>query len=436
MQPNRRNLVILFFTMIVIMLGFGMVIPILPFYVESFGAGGSALGMLMASYGIMQFIFAPYWGGLSDRFGRKPILLIGVLGNALAQFLMGFSTQLWMLFAARALAGVLSSATLPTAMAYIGDSTSDKERSGGMGMIGAAMGIGMVLGPGLGGWLGGSSLGFPFILAGCLSSLAFLLVLLLLPESLVEKAAPGRIAGPQLGVLRAALLGPLGVLFVLAFLLTFGLTNFEGVFGLYAARKYQYRPVDVGAILTVIGVISAMIQGALVGPLSRRWGEANIIRFSFFGSAIGFVLMVLAGTDWQVWLTVCTFIASNAMLNPAVASMISKRAAQGQGVALGLNNSFMSLGRIIGPLWAGFAFDLGIHLPYLSGALVMLLGFIIASLRLRYPAPIQSEARASEGAGEPALTAAINPPPTTSTPPRASVQVNGSPRNNTPNKEP
>ncbi len=173
MQPtdNKRNITILFFTMIVVMLGFGMIIPILPFYIEQFGASGKGLGALMATFSIMQFIFSPIWGALSDRYGRKPILMIGVLGNVLAQVLMGLSTQLWMLFVARALAGILSSATLPTAMAYISDSTSHDQRSGGMGIIGAAQGIGMVLGPGIGGWLAAQSLQLPFFVAAGFSAI-------------------------------------------------------------------------------------------------------------------------------------------------------------------------------------------------------------------------------------------------------------------------
>jgi DHA1 family multidrug resistance protein-like MFS transporter len=382
MPSNRRNLSILFFTMVVVMLGFGLIIPIMPFYIESFGAGGSALGLLMATYGVMQFLFAPVWGSLSDYYGRKPILLIGVLGNALAQIFMGFSTELWMLFAARAIAGVLSAATLPTAMAYIGDSTSRENRGGGMGMIGAAMGIGMVLGPGIGGWLAGSSLSVPFFLAGVLSFVAFLLIMLILPESLQEKAATPQITGPQLGVLWQALLGPLGILFILAFLLAFGLTNFEGVFGLYASRKYGYGPQDVGTILTMIGIISAVIQGFLIGPLTRRFGEVIIIRLAFLNTAIGFILMILAQTDLQVWLTVCYFVIGHAMLTPSVSSLISKRATGGQGIAMGLNNSFMSLGRIVGPVWAGFAFDSGINLPYLTGGVIMLVGFYISATKL------------------------------------------------------
>ncbi len=384
MAENKRNLWILFFTMIVVNLGFGMIIPIMPFYVKSFGASGSALGALMALYGLLQFIFAPLWGSLSDRYGRKPILMIGILGNAIAQLLFGLSTELWMLFAARALAGLLSSATLPTAMAYISDSTTKEERGGGMGMIGAAMGIGMVLGPGLGGWLAGRGLAYPFFLAAALSMLALLLVFIILPESQHPVAAtPARLRGPQINAMFQAIAGPLGVLFIMAFLLTFGLTNFESVFGLYAAERYNYGAQQVGVILMVIGLISAAIQGGATGPLTRRFGEVAVIRGSLIASAIGFLLMTQANTFAAVLLTTSLFILSNAMLNPAVSSLISKRTISEQGIAMGLTNAFFSLGRIIGPLWAGLIFDVNLNLPYVSGAIVMLVGFGISLFLLK-----------------------------------------------------
>jgi DHA1 family multidrug resistance protein-like MFS transporter len=310
--------------------------------------------------------------------------MIGVLGNALAQLIFGLSTQLWMLFAARALSGVLSSATLPTAMAYIGDSTSDEDRSGKMGIIGAAMGIGMVIGPGLGGWLATRSLSFPFFLASALSFLALLLVFLILPEpARSHSEAPDQVRGHQIETIWRALLSPSGILFLMAFLLSFGLTNFESIFGLYAAERYLYSPQQVGWILTIIGFLSALIQGALTGPATRRFGEKNVIRVSLISSAISFVLLTQASNLPTVLVTVCFFVVSNSMINPAVSSLISKMARRGQGMAMGLTNSFLSLGRIVGPLWAGVVYDFDINLPYLSGAFIMLTGFVIAMLWLR-----------------------------------------------------
>ncbi len=255
---NRRHIAILSFTLVVVMLGFGMVIPIFPFYIEKLGASGSELGLLVATSALLEFIFAPIWGSVSDRTGRKPILMLGVVGYALSSLLLGLSTQLWMLFASRALSGILSSATLATALAYVGDSTSEEDRGGGMGILGAAMALGVILGPGLGGWLGTDSLSLPFFIAAGLSLVALVLILFLLPESLPAGArqdAGAKVRTIQIGSLWGALRGPVGILLALLSLVSFGLTNFEAIFGLYAAEKFDYGPERVGAILMVIGVV-------------------------------------------------------------------------------------------------------------------------------------------------------------------------------------
>ena len=388
MKSNKKNILILFFTLVIVMMGFGMIIPILPFYVKEFGAGGSAMGALMAAYAVMQFLFSPVWGSLSDRYGRKPLLLLGLAGNAFAMVLSGLSTELWMLIASRALAGMLSSATLPTAMAFVGDSTAEEDRGGGMGMMGAAMGVGMVLGPGMGGWLAEGSLSMPFYIAAGLSLLAMLGIIFFLPESLPpEKRKRGEgsgIRGPQFQEMWQALFSPIGILLLLAFLLSFGMTNFESIFGLYALEKFAYGPREVGTVLTVIGILSAVMQGGLTGPLTKRWGETAVIRASLLGSSIGFLIMLAAFNYATILLTVGLFIISVAMLRPSVAALTSRRAGEiGQGTAMGLNNSFMSLGRIVGPLWAGMIFDFHLYMPYISGAVIMFIGFVVSMAWLK-----------------------------------------------------
>jgi len=384
---NRRNLAILFFTLVVVMMGFGMVIPILPFYIESFGASGKGLGLLMAIFSIMQFIFSPIWGGYSDRFGRKPMLIIGALGNAISLVLFGLSTELWMIYAARALGGMLSAATLPTAMAYISDTTESKNRGGGMGVIGAAMGMGLVLGPGLGGLLAGESLSTPFFVASGLSMLALFLILIFLPESLPksEREAGVKIKGFDLKQIWQSLFGPLGYLMVLSFMVFFGLTNFEGIFGLYAQHRFDYNPAQVGSVMMVIGLMSTFVQGVLTGPLTRRFGERLVIRASLIGSSVGFLIMLWAYSDLTLYLTVGLFVLANSMLRPGIAALVSMEARGGQGAALGLANSFMSLGRIVGPLWAGIMFDVRISFPFLSGAGIFLILFFISFSWLRKP---------------------------------------------------
>jgi MFS transporter, DHA1 family, multidrug resistance protein len=405
---RNSRLAILFFTMVVIMLGFGIIIPIMPFYITSFGAGGSDLGLLMAIFSLMQFIFSPIWGNLSDRYGRKKILMLGALGNALSMLMFGLAPNLAWMFVSRALAGMLSSATLPTAMAYISDSTTDRDRGQGMGIIGAAMGVGMVLGPGLGGWMGKINLSAPFYLAAGLSLVAMLLMQLFLPETLsVEAQAEARAAtdgkrirGPQLGMLYKSLFGPIGFLLFLAFLVNFGLANFEGIFGLYAKERYNYGPAEVGTIMTVIGVISALIQGVLTGPITRWLGEERVINLSLVASALGFGLMLAARSYAAVLVTVGFFVFSNAMLRPAIASLTSKRVRGGQGMVMGLNNSYQSLGRVVGPLWAGFLFDVNLRLPYASAAVIMLFTFVLGLFWLHRVPPLTGETAVVEPSGD------------------------------------
>jgi len=180
---NRKNLLILSFTMLVVMLGYSMAMPLLPFYIERFGVGGTELGWLMSTYSLMQLICAPIWGIISDRYGRKPILAIGVLGYTITLFLFGLAQNFTVLFLARTLSGILSSATQPTAMAYIGESTGQKEKSKGMGQLGAMIGLGVILGPLMGGFLSTDSLSLPFFVGSGLAFIALLLVIFLLPES-------------------------------------------------------------------------------------------------------------------------------------------------------------------------------------------------------------------------------------------------------------
>lgn len=388
MQPqgrtgNRTNLIILSFTLVVVMLGFGMVIPIFPFFVvERMGAGGSALGLLVATGSLTELLFGPLWGSISDRVGRKPILMIGMLGYGLSMVLFGLSTELWMLFASRALSGVLSAATLATAMAYIGDSTGDKDRAGGMGALGGAAGLGIILGPGLGGWLAGDSLATPFFIAAAMSVASMILIVLLLPESLPPEArvVHGKIGLVDFRELRGALRSPIAGLLLLVFIGTIGTSNFEAIFSLYALDVLGYGPERVGMILTVVGGVSVIGRGLLTGLATRWWGETAVIKGALLAGAVAFLLLLLAETQVAVLLTTGLFVLITAFFRPAVHSLTSQRATVGQGAAMGLSNAFVSLGRVVGPIWAGAIYDLNTSYPYLSGAVILFIAFLLSLL--------------------------------------------------------
>ncbi len=201
----------------------------------------------------------------------------------------------------------------------------------------------------------------------------------LLPESLPHERrsmVKVKFQGPQLGEMVKALSTPIGFLLILAFLHSFGLANFEGIFGMYAQLRYDYDEATIGLILTVVAVVSTIVQGALTCIATRRWGDGKVIKISLIASVFGFAAMLLAQNLLMVILMTGLFVFSNAMIRPGVSSLISKRTVHGQGMAMGLNNSYMSLGRIVGPLWAGVALDINLGFPYITGAVIMLVGFI------------------------------------------------------------
>ncbi|MCB2172766.1 MFS transporter [archaeon] len=378
MSETRRSIAVLSFAMIVVMLGFGMVMPIFPFYIEALGVGGRELGILVAVSSFMEFIFAPIWGGVSDHMGRKPVLLIGLSGYFLSTLLMGLVDRYYLLLIVRAFSGLLSSAMLSTSMAYVSDVTSEDDRASGLGILGSAMGLGVIIGPGVGGLLGTESLQLPFFVSSGLTAIAAVLVSIMVPESLQNPSAGGLQLQSPLKGLRDALTGNFGVLFFLAFLLSFGLTNFESIFGLYASMKFGYGPERVGVILMVVGVASTLGKGLLTGPMTKFMGEGNVIRGSLLAGSLCFLLLLYANTYPMILMATALFILSKTLLRPSILSVISKNTTMGLGVILGLSNSFMSLGRIVGPLWAGYAFDVNFDYPYISGSLVLFIGFLIS----------------------------------------------------------
>jgi DHA1 family multidrug resistance protein-like MFS transporter len=392
--PKRRNLYILTFTLFVVMLGYGVIIPILPFYIENMGAGGTELGLLTASYAVMRLIFGPIWGGLSDRVGRKPILLIGITGYVITMVWFGLATELWMLFAARILSGILSSATAPTTMAYIGDSTPEDERGGGMGLLGAAAGIGTIFGPVLGGFLADTSLAMPFFVAAGMALLSLILTAIFLPESLpaeIRHISEDEYKLVDLKSWRKALFSPIGNLLILTLVSTSGLMIFASVFGLYTLDEFNFGPDDIGVMMMVLGLVSALAQGILAGPATKRWGDAMVIKLALLGTGAGFILMLLANGYLSILLATAFFALMTALQIPALTSLTSRRATVPQGIAMGLSNSFVSLGRIVGPIWGGVALDIYPGLPYLSGAVVMIAGFGLSVIWLSEPPDLEVE---------------------------------------------
>jgi MFS transporter, DHA1 family, multidrug resistance protein len=399
--PHRH--VILFLIMFVNMVGFGIIMPILPFFAESMGASATHLGLLFSVYSVMQFFFAPVWGRLSDRIGRKPVIVVGLAGFSVSFLLFGLSTELWMLYGARIFGGVLSSAALPTVMAYVADTSDEAHRGGAMGRISAAMGLGITFGPVVGGFLGEVSPAFPFFFASGSGVLVCLFAHFFLPESLTEASRAAAKLRPraQLGMhgLSKALSGPIGFVLVLAFLSNFASANLQGTFALFSETQFGAGKSELGILFGAMGISMAAAQGFLIGPMIRRWGEQRTIQLGLFCNGTGYVGFLFADSIWTMIPSMLLMGMGFAAMMPSVNSWVSKRGASDQqGMNMGIVNAFASLGRVFGPIAGGLLFDLmGHQWPYLVGAGIFFVAFLFANVQFRRdarvrPGPISASA--------------------------------------------
>jgi DHA1 family tetracycline resistance protein-like MFS transporter len=368
------------------LLGFGVIIPLLPYYGEHFNASPAMITTLLSTYSAMQLISGPFWGRLSDRIGRRPVILVSVTASMLAYLWLSSADALWMLFAARALQG-LGGGNISVAQAYIADVTTPANRSKGMGGLGAALGFGFVIGPALGGFLSGSdpehiNAAAPSLVSAAFSGLALLLALTLLKESLSPALRGQAGKGPgRLTQIRQAFSRPrLRILMILFFSTTFAFAGMETTFALFADHRLNWGPERVGWIFAVVGVIGVVIQGGLIGRITKRYGEARTLFFGTIGIAIGLALLALATEPVLTIVASCWLAAGMGLAQPSTSSLISQEAgAAEQGGVLGVNQSVGSFGRIIGPAVAGQAFEWGgPSLPYIIGAAVMVLAASIA----------------------------------------------------------
>ncbi|MBO8138443.1 MAG: MFS transporter [Desulfotomaculum sp.] len=379
MKEHARASAVLFFTLFLVMVGFGIIIPIIPFYLTELGGGPTSLGLFMATYPLMQFFFAPLWGRLSDRIGRRPVLLIGLSGYGITFILLGYASQLWMLFVIRILSGLISSATLPTAMAYIADITRGENRSRGMGVMGAAMGGGMIFGPALGGWLGHYGYSLPFLAAGGLAILNLPFAFFFLPESLKKlRKRPSGGAGINLDMVHH----PLRVFFVLTFVMHFTMAMFQSTFVLLAADKLGFGPKEMGNVFAVLGAIGVIIQGGAIGRLVAKFGDAGLIKGGLLISALGMFLIILAGNSILMFITTAVFSIGNSLIGPTSFSLVTRNTTQGQGAAVGTMQSFGSLGRTLGPVAGGVLYDINMVIPFILGAVILLVLLVMTRRKI------------------------------------------------------
>ncbi len=388
------------------LLGFSLILPLLPYYAETFKASETTTGILIASYALMQLIGAPILGRLSDRFGRRPVLLISVFGTFLGFLLLGFANALWMLFVSRIIDGI-TGGNLSVAQAYISDVTDEKSRSKGLGMIGAAFGLGFIIGPVTGGLLSQWGYAVPAFAAAAISFINLILIYAWLPESLTEEKR-NQMTEKRPAITLSALLVAFQRPFTGSILITrffFGLAFaiFQTIFSLYALAKFNLTARDTGFVLTYVGVLSVIVQGFLVGRLTSRFREDILITASVVLMGISLLGWALAPSVLWLYIIMTPTALSGGLLNTLLSSTLTKAVApQEIGGILGLSAAVESSTRIIAPLLGGVLLQqIGAWAPGAFGAVVMV-GVSIFVFITIYNHPIVATLNQSKAAPVPA----------------------------------
>ncbi len=392
---ERNVLLTVFVTIFLDLLGFGIIIPILPFYAQQFGASAPAVTWLGASYSLMQLIFAPFWGRLSDRYGRRPIMLVSIAASIVGYGLFALATDLTMLFAARLLAG-FGNANIATAQAAIADTTTPQTRARGMGLIGAAFGLGFIVGPAAGGLLGQISPSAPAWLATGLAAINLLMAYFLFHETLPEQHR-GQVRA-RVSWSRVLSIPALTSVLMVNLLLTSGFSMIEqtlallieavwvsgdgvGTAGLASGSPEAWRlgAARTAQYLLFVGITSSIVQGGLLGGLTRRFGEKRLIGAGLLLILVGFVLISVVSrvSTFGVFMVTAVLLAAGTGLStPSLSGLISKLSPPDiQGRALGLGQSASALGRVIGPGISGYLFEVGIRVPFETAAVIVGVAF-------------------------------------------------------------
>jgi DHA1 family tetracycline resistance protein-like MFS transporter len=368
MAKSRSPLVIIFITIFIDLVGFGIVIPVLPLYVKEYGASETVVGVLLASYSVMQFIFAPILGRLSDRVGRRPVLLLSLIGTSLGFLLMGMAhvipvgvslfglapTLIW-LFLARIIDGI-SGGNISTAQAYIADVTSPEERSKGMGLIGAAFGLGFIFGPAIGGLMSHFSPEAPFFFAAALAAANATALYFLLPESLSAEhrnEARRRLTISQ--VLEEAGSWQLKAVMGTYFFATLAFAMLTATYALFANNRFHFDVTHTGYMFTYVGVLGAIIQGGLLGRLVKVFGEKTLAVIGTFIFAVSLFALPLSTSLLMLLLASTGIAIGNSFVTPTLNGLASKSVSPAlQGRVLGVMASVASLARIFGPVLGGW----------------------------------------------------------------------------------
>jgi DHA1 family tetracycline resistance protein-like MFS transporter len=374
---NRRPLTLIFLTLFLDLLGVGILIPITPYLVRHFRSDALTIGLLVLVFSAAQFIMTPVLGALSDRFGRRPVLLISLFGTAIGHFMFGLAPTLGFMFAARILDGI-TGGNISAAQAYIADITPPEDRTKSFGLIGAAFGLGFMMGPAIGGLLSTISLQTPAFAAGGLALVTTVLSYFFLPESLPpERRTKTPISWSILNPFRAigGALGRINLRLILlaGFAMNFGYSGLQSHFAIYTLTRFGLNERQNSMLLTYLGVMITIIQGGLIRRLMPIFGESKLVRGGLVMGGLGFLALIFSPSPGYVYGALTLLSMGSGLAAPALQSLVSQRAdVDEQGMIMGVTQSLGSLARILGPLWAGFTFDaFAPSAPYWTGCFMM-----------------------------------------------------------------
>ncbi len=387
MKSRRSALAILFVIVFIDLLGFGMVIPLMPLYAKHLGASETWTGLLSTGYSAMQFVFAPIWGRLSDRIGRRPVLLVSIFMTALGFLVYGLAGSFVVLLVSRLFAGA-ATANIAIARAFVADVTTPENRAKGMGIIGAAFGLGFVLGPPMGGLLTTHvSMAAPGLVAAALATLNGLAALAILPEPEAHTVRAEAVRSRFTAFFREMGLPGVRRLVLVYFLSVLAFSAMENTFSFLATDRYGISQDHVSYLFGFVGVVMVVVQGGLIGPLTRRFGEVRLLMTGLLLQGVGLAVLPFAGSVPGLWIATAPLAAGFGFSQTSTSSLLSRFArADEQGGTMGMGESSAALGRILGPLAGTFTFERWSQgFPYLSGGVLLLLAVGIGST-LRRPA--------------------------------------------------
>ncbi|CAH8705945.1 MFS transporter [Paenibacillus thiaminolyticus] len=383
-KEQKAVLLILLSNIFIAFLGIGLVIPVMPSFMNMMHLSGKTMGYLVAVFAVAQLLMSPFAGRWVDRVGRKKIIIIGLFLFSVSELVFGLAGNATMLYISRLLGGVSAAFITPGVTAYVADITSIQERPKAMGYVSAAISTGFIIGPGIGGFIAEYGIRMPFFFAAGIAFFACILSVFILKEQLTKEQLAEISANAKqssfLADMRKSLHPLYCIAFIIVFVLAFGLSAYETVFSLFSDHKFGFTPKDIAIIITVSSIFGVVVQIFMFGKMVEILGEKKLIQLCLIAGAIlAVVSTVISGFGIVLAVTCFIFLAFD-LLRPALTTFLSKAAGKEQGFVAGMNSTYTSLGNIAGPAMAGMLFDVNIHYPFLFSAVIMVIGLGITVL--------------------------------------------------------